>query len=221
MRTDTATFRSNTFKAIRAQGVNSAKSRRIVEMLAYQFRMNGFPVLADTTRILVSMRGVNQQTVDVVNEGLVTLQLDAWTLDALQPLIPTTPTLRQLEIATELSEMMTDVYSAIGDACEAYDAQFGYPADTAGAEVRYQWSRTFPAVVAITAAYDALKAESLAINPHVECHLVDPDKASHWYEWVKDTRGYRPTGFMTLAMVEADMKMLETERPYDEMDEAA
>jgi len=115
----------------------------------------------------------------------------------------------------------TDVYSAIGDACEAYDAQFGYPADTAGAEVRYQWSRTFPAVVAINAAYDALKAESLAINPHVECHLVDPDKASHWYEWVKDTRGYRPTGFMTLAMVEADMKMLETERPYDEMDEAA
>ena len=221
MRTDTRTFRDNAFKSLRRQGVNSVKSKAIVAKLAYQFMRHGHPVLADTTTIKVSIDGEHDQSVAVVNEGLVTLHLDAYTLRELQPLLNCTPTARQLEIGEELAEMMTPIYSALGDACQAYDAEFGHPKTDAEMDVRRDWTRTFPAVAALNARYDALKAESLAINPNVDCHLVDPDKGSHWYEWVKDFRGYRPSGFHTLAMVEADMVRLSTERPYDEMDEAA
>lgn len=221
MRTDTATFRQNAFKAIRAQGVNSVKSKAIVKKLAYQFYARGYPVLPDTTTFLVSTDDENQQSVAVVNQGLVTLHLTAWHLEELQPLLNNTPTPRQVEIAAQLSDMICPLYSAIGDACQAYEAEFGYPTDDAGFDARSAYGRTFPAVAAINAAYDALKAESLAINPHISAHMVDPSKASHWYEWVKDYRGYRPQGFHTLAMVEADMARLENERPYDEMDMAA
>ena len=216
MRTDTQTFRANAFKSLRAQGVNSVKAKEIVRQLAYQFMRHGHPVLADTTRITVSIDGEHDQSVAVVNEGLVTIHLDTYTLRALQPLVNCTPTTRQVEIADELSGMMSDVYSAIGDACEAHQAEFGHPADDAGFEARHAWTRAFPAVAALNARYDALKAESLAINPNVDCHLVDPDKAGHWYEWVKDARGYRPTAFMTLAMVEADMERLAKEPILEE-----
>lgn len=221
MRTDTRTFRDNAFKSLRAQGVNSVKSKRIVSMLAYQFMRHGHPVLADTTTIKVSIDGENDQSVAVVNNDLVTLHLDTYTLRELQPLVNCTPTARQLEIGSELADMIDDHYSFTGDACQAYEAEFGYPSDDAGFEARDAYVKAFPAVATLHARYDALKAESLAINHNVDCTLVDPLKASFWYEWVKDFRGYRPSGFHTLAMVEADMERLANERPYDEMEEAA
>jgi hypothetical protein len=217
MRTDTATFRQNAFKSLRSQGVNSVKAKEIVRQLAYQFSAHGHPVLPDTTRITVSIDGEHDQSVAVVNEGLVTLHLDTWTLRALQPLVNCTPTPRQIEIGEKLAAMMPDLYAAIGDACDAWEVENGRrPQVDEDWDDRSAFSRAFPAVVAINATYDALKAESLAINPNVDAHLVDPDKASHWYDWVKDFRGYRPTGFHTLAMVVADMERLQNERPYDE-----
>lgn len=222
MRTDTATFRKNAFKAIRAQGVNSNKSKAIVAKFAYQMYAHEYPVLANGVRFLVSMEGENQQSIAMVdNSGLVMVHLDSYTLRDLQPLISTTPTTRQVEIADQLSEMIPDIYSAIEDACQAYEAEHGYPTNDAEFEARNAFTKAQPAVAEINGRYDALKAESLAINPHVQAHLVDPDKASFWYDWVKDVRGYRPQGFMTLQMVIDDMARLKNEPCYDEMDMAA
>lgn len=222
MRTDTATFRANAFKALRAQGVNSVKSREIAGLLVWQLRYRHVSTLPDSARIKVSFDAEHAQTVAVVDGPSVILHLDGHTLRLLQPLVKCVPTPRQLEIGELLSAMMSDVYDAIGDACQAYEARFGHPADAEACLVRDAFVKAFPAVAEVNGRYDALKAESLAINPNVSATLVDPDKASHWYEWHHDLYNYRPSGFRTLAAIEAEMAHMATipMGTFDEQDAA-
>lgn len=208
MRTDTATFRRNAFKAIRAQGVNSVKAKACVDRLVEVGRHHGFPFV-DGAEIRISIDSAESQSVAVVAAGLVRLQVSGWQLERHQPLVNCAPTARQVEIGRLLGDMLPDLYAAIGDACDAWEEENGRrPQVDEDWSDRSEFCRVFPAVVAINARYDALKAESLAINPNVDAHLVDPDKASHWYEWHHDLYHYRPSGFRTLAMVEAEMERM-------------
>jgi len=215
MRTDTATFRSNAFKTLRAQGVSSAKSRRIVEMLAFRLRAQGsFPV---GTEIVVSMDDAHAQRVGFVKDGRVLYCLDWSDLGDLQPLVDTVPTARQLELRDVMEATTSDVYAAMDAGEQAFETEHGAPHTDSDYEARRLFVQSYAPYRAVMDAYQAARDESLAINPNVEASIADPDQASFWYEWHREAYDYRPTGFRTLAMIRREMETM----PREIQDEAA
>lgn len=188
MRTDTATFRANAFKTLRRGGLSSVKAKAVTAQIVMDMRLRGKPVLPADAFLMVDIRSAEEQRIVIVSRDLVIWCLDSWKVQAPQPLVDCKPTARQLEIQAILRDGIADLYAAQG-----------YGDDS------------------VRARYDALVEESLAINPNVEVSVSDPEKASFWYEWVQEVRGYRPDGFMTHAMVVRDMERLKDERPFEEM----
>jgi len=215
MRTNTITFRRNAFKTMRAQGVSSAKTRQIVEMLAFRLRYHTeFPA---GTEILVSMDEADAQRVCLVKDGLVLTCLNWEELRHLQPLVDTTPTVRQLELCEQMNAIVSGIYTAMHEGDLAYEAEHGAPHTEADYEAQRLFVQGYAPYRAVMDAYGAAKRESLAINPLVAAHLVDPDRASFWYEWHREAYNYRPLGFRTLAMIEREMETM----PRFIQDEAA
>lgn len=190
MRTDTATFRANTFKTLRREGLSSVKAKAVTQQIVTDMRLRGNPTLPADAFLMIDIRSVEEQRVAIVSQHLVIWCLETWQVRAPQPLVDCAPTARQLEIQAILRDGIADLYAAQDRGDDS-----------------------------VKARYDALVAESLAINPRVEASVSDPEQASFWYEWVHEVRGYRPDGFMTLAMVRHDMERLKTERPFEEMDD--
>lgn len=188
MRTDTATFRANTFKTLRRGGLSSVKAKAVTEQIVADMRLRGRPTLPADAFLMVDIRSVEEQRVVIVSQHLVIWCLETWQVRTPQPLIDCKPTARQLEIQAILRDGIADLYAAQD-----------YGDDS------------------VKVRYDALVEESLAINPNVEVSISDPEKASFWHEWVQEVRGYRPGGFMTHAMVVRDMERLKDERPFEEM----
>jgi len=206
MRTDTATFRRNAFKTIRAQGVSSAKTRQIVAMLASRLRYQAeFPV---GTEILVSMDEADAQRICLVKDMLVLACLDWGDLRELQPLVNTTPTTRQLDLCEQMNAITSNIYTAMHEGDLAFEAIHGAPLTDAAYEARREFVQSYAPYRAVMDAYEAAKSESLAINPLVAAHIVDPDRASFWYEWHREAYNYRASGFRTLAMIEREMETM-------------
>lgn len=206
MRTDTVTFRRNAFRTIRAQGVSSAKTRRIVAMLVHHLRFHKeFPA---GTEIVVSMDDADAQRICLVKDGLVLACLDWGDLRELQPLVNTTPTPRQLELRDLMTRIMSDIYAAMHQGDMAYEDEHGAPHTEADYEAQRAFVQGYAPYRAIMDAYEAAKTESLAINPLVEASIVDPDRASFWYQWHEEAYSCRPSGFRTLAMIEREMETM-------------
>jgi len=218
MRTNTATFRSNTFKTLRRQGVSSVKAKALTAQIVTDMRLRGNPTLPADSFLAIDIRSVEEQRVVIVSQHLVIWLLETWQTTSMQPLVDCTPTVRQTEIQGILQDMVSDLYDALGLASLAWDQANGHPASEAAYDARSTAVQADAGVIAVKAAYDALVAESLKINPRVSAFVSDPEKASFWYEWVKETRGYRPDGFMTHAMVEQDLARLKTEKPMEDFD---
>lgn len=216
MRTDTVSFRKRAFQALRSHGVSSAKAAQAVAHLDHELARLGYPRVEDSAEVVVSMDAADSQTVAVVIGGLVVAHVCTWRLRELQPLVNTEPTARQVEIAEQLSALIPEIYSAMQEGQELFVSRHGEPRDEIEHQAKHAFVTMYEPYRSVLAQYDRLKAESLMINPNVDGAVVDPDKASHWYQWVRDARGYRPTGFMTIKMIEADMKSVP-----DEIAEAA
>ncbi len=206
MRTDTATFRRNAFKTLRAQGLSSAKTRRVLPVvLAKLSRFQ--PEHPANTEIKVSFDDAAEQTIALVRQGCVRIHVDAWDLRGLQPLVNTAPTARQIELRDAMSNLISDIYAAMNAGEDAYVAEHGV-ADVGFTEAQSAFVKTYPPYLAVLARYEAMKTESLAINPNVEASVVDPERASFWYEWHREAYGYRPSGFRTLAMIDREMETM-------------
>ncbi|MFZ3481965.1 hypothetical protein [Sphingomonas sp. 3-13AW] len=206
MRTNTATFRRNTFKALRRQGVSSAKTRLLVEKIRYRLRyQDALPV---GTEILVSMDEAEAQRVAFVKDGLVLVCLDWDELRDLQPLVNTTPTPRQLALCEEMERLISAIFRTMDEGEQAFATEHGEPHTEADCEARRRFVKDFAPYREVLASYEAAKAESLAINPNVEASIIDPERSSFWYEWHREAFNYRPSGFRTLAMIDREMETM-------------
>lgn len=204
MRTDTATFRRNAFKTLRTQGLSSAKARLVLPILLQRLSRYS-PEHPDGTEIRVSFDDAEVQTVAVVHEGIVRIHLDYHDLDDLQPLVNTVPTARQLELRDEMTDLTSAIYAAMSEGETAFAEEHGAPHLEGDYEAERLFVKSYQPYVDVLARYEAAKKESLAINPNVEAMVSDPERASFWYEWHREAYNYRPSGFRTLAMVEAEM----------------
>lgn len=200
MRTDTNTFAKRVFKDLRAAGLSAAAAtagRNAILSAAHAF---GYPLLDDSARACVSMDSEDSQSVYVDERGLA--RFHAGVADHHQPLVNTTPSDEQLEIADELCDIRCSIYEAVS------------LAEDAGSKEPFKDA----AVVALNKQYDELRERSIAINPFVHAGHIDPDAYDFYSMMHKDTYGFRPRGYITFPTMKDKMERL---RKANELEMAA
>lgn len=200
MRTNTTTFRSNLFKSVRALGVNSLRSKivakRIANGIAYgsynsygEKQFEGVKTL-DTIELKLDFCFNGAQIVDVIVDGVRVF--GASTDDHV--LVSTDPTATQVALKPLLEEAAGQIRDVVADACDAWNEANGNPTTIELAEVRHGEINADPKVVAVRAAYAALRDRSLASNRFATISYVDPALHGCYSDDHKDEYGFRPRG---------------------------
>ena len=206
MRTNTVSFRKNAFDTLRVQGLSSAKAHQVSEKLASRLKFReSFP---EGTEIRVTMDAADAQRISLVKDGIVLFCLDYVDLEGLQPLVDTNPTERQVELHAQMMNLTGEIYTQMNYGEAAYASEYGEPHTEGDYDAERRFVKDYAPYKEVLACYEAAKAESLAINPHVSASISDPERASFWYEWHRDAYNYRPTGFRTLAMIDREMETM-------------
>lgn len=200
MRTDTATFRANVLKSVRALGINSARSkvvaRRIASGVAHgsynrlgELRFAGVATFSSLDlKLTFCWNGA--QVVDVLVDGADAFS--ASTDDC--RLVSLDPTPEQERLRWLLERARSTLCDALSSACLAWEEAHGRPHRDEDRERRDQDVELDPAVSEARDAYASLRARSLASNRHAHVCYVDPALHSLYSDVVKEDRGSRPTG---------------------------
>src|SRR3546814_6682905 len=98
---------------------------------------------------------------------------------------------------------MSSISSAIGPACRAYRKAYGNTETTEDWDKQSEFCDQDSGVISARAAYNALRDESLAINPFAPGHIVDPDLHNEYSEIYKYECGPRPRGYTNVAEMKA------------------
>lgn len=207
MRTDTATFASRVFKQVRALGISCARSKEVARSItsgnsggSYNPYGNcGFQRRAtvESLDLILNVTHEGFHYVEVIVDG--DFAFSASTRDRI--LVNVEPTARQLEIYEDLCTSRDEVREAIAEACRQWEAEFGYPANDEQADARYDAVALVPAVIDARARYNAIRDQSLALNPHAPAWVIDPVLFATYSDEVKYERGSRPAGYTSFASV--------------------
>lgn len=207
MRTDTRSFADNAFKAVRALGVNSVNGKRLARQIVIVANHGGYDaqgseipphtIFADL-RVSLEFAFSGFQYV-AVNDG----DRQVFTVTANGgAIVSTDPTPRQIELAEAMQVAGRAVFSLSADLCGEWEDANGYPTTFEAADRRGLAVNTDPRMVAAHAAYDALRDESLALNPYAHPRIIDWRQWSLFSDWYKEESGSRPsTGWRYADMV--------------------
>lgn len=113
--------------------------------------------------------------------------------------VSTKPTQRQVDLVSLMGDAADVIRDACGAACDAYAEQYGYPQTDADCEARSTFVHNDPAMKAANAVYNALRDESLAINPHIGVNYSDPLLFGEFSDFYKYETGSRPSTNWTAA----------------------
>jgi hypothetical protein len=200
MRTDTSTFRTNVFKSVRALGINSQRSKIVARRIAsgiahgsytrYDGKVYDGVATLDTFELKLDFCFNGSQIVDVIVDGVRVF--GASTDDHV--LVSTEPTATQIALKPQLEEAAGRIRDVVADACDAWNEANGNPTTNELAEKRHGEINADPKVVAVRAAYAALRDRSLDSNRFATISYVDPALHSCYSDDHKDEYGFRPRG---------------------------
>src|SRR3546814_6429908 len=88
------------------------------------------------------------------------------------------------------------------DVCSS-DLAYGNPETNEDWDKQSEFCDQDSGVISARAAYNALRDESLAINPFAPGHIVDPDLHNEYSEIYKYECGPRPRGYTNVAEMKA------------------
>lgn len=203
MRTDTKSFRANVLKQVRALGINSVRSKIVANRIAsgiahgsynpYSAR-GGYDARGEIGTLVLRLNFAfsGGQYVEAWVDG--DLAFTATTDQHL--LVNVEPTAEQVALRPQLIAALEAVRSAKNDACRAWDAENGHPANIGIAEIRHQAVGADADVVAAVAAYEALRDRSLASNRFAPLACVDPMLQGEYSDDFKEEHGSRPGGYI-------------------------
>lgn len=211
MRTDTNTFAKTAFKAVRALGINSVNSRSLARQIVSVLAHGGYNAQGEVIpsrreiadfKVNLNLGFWGPQYVAVIIGGEVAFTV---TIHGRQ-IVSTQPTARQLELHDAMIEALEAVRDASAFACRVWEDANGYPATNEAADRRYEEVRKDAGYIAALAAYNALRDESLALNPFAPARIVDTMTYGTFSDWHKEEVGWRPGSNQTLAEVRAWME---------------
>lgn len=207
MRTNTTSFRKNVYNAVRALGVNCAKSRELACTIASDISNGAYTMMGRTP----AFAEINSFEVELeLNIGSGYPQAIGVTVNGQRQfgatcnggeIISVKPTERQVELRNLMEEARRNANRVCADACRAWDAEHGYPDSNEKADQRYEDVNNDPAYMEAKAEYNVLRNESIAINKYVSATIVDPILYGEFSDTYKDVTGSRPGPDWTYEMI--------------------
>lgn len=197
MRTDTASFAKNAFKAVRSLGVNSVRSKHLARQIVQVANHGGYDAQGgeipghtsfDAFRVALEFAFSGFQYVQIWDGDQPVFTVTT----AGGRIVSTEATPAQIALRERMEIAGRAIYASSGELCAEWEKTHGYPQTREAADLRHDFVEADPRHLAARAAYDALRDESLALNPFAPANVIDWKQWGHFSDWYKEETGSRP-----------------------------